>query len=79
MVFSPKCLFGYHDWRCVLPGSGMIRYQDKLWWPMGKLFQNCICMRCGRIGKGVILLPAGWEGEVIIINNNSSYGEFVNE
>jgi hypothetical protein len=77
MVFSIRCLFGNHIWITILPGMKRVRYKDKPWWPMGHLFQDCICTRCGKFGKGLLLLPSEWDGEPITIDNNNSYGEIV--
>jgi hypothetical protein len=59
------CLLGLHDWSSILPGQKIVNYKGKEWWPMSGI-RSCVCRRCGKIRNGVLLIPAGWDGDPVI-------------
>ena len=56
-----------HDWVYILPGQRKVTYQGKEWWPMSGFDTPTICSKCGKLHGGVLLFPAGWEGDPVII------------
>lgn len=63
---SLRCYLGFHDYVIILPGTKKVTYRGREYWPMGGL-ESQVCRRCGYIKKGVLLIPAGWDGEAIIV------------
>lgn len=62
-----RCRLGFHDWVSVLPGTKTVMYQEKKWYPMSEILNGNVCARCGKIKAGVLLIPAGWNGDAITV------------
>jgi len=65
-IKSLRCLLGFHDWCVLLPGQRKVTYMGKEWWTVGGIDFN-YCQRCGKVAKGTLLLPAGWDGDPIFV------------
>jgi hypothetical protein len=53
---SILCFLGFHKWISILPGQMQVKYEGKMWWTIGGIFQDYCCERCGKVRGGTVLI-----------------------